>query len=86
MAINRKQEIKTETVETPFPEKAASTVDIADKEVISLENFDKITESKIVEVSAKDATMAHTHAGVVKTTVGTGGRAGRIFHETLVAK
>ena len=38
-----------------------------------------------LEGHAADAVGGVAHAGWVKRTVGTGGRAGRVFYETLVA-
>jgi len=38
-----------------------------------------------VDTAETGATAGVTHAGWVKRTVGTGGRAGRVHHETLVA-
>ena len=38
-----------------------------------------------VDTTEAGVTPAVTHGGWVKRTSGTGGRAGRVFHETLVA-
>jgi len=38
-----------------------------------------------VDTTETGVTAGVTHAGWVRRTVGTGGRAGRVFHETLVA-